>query len=229
MILRSRLRVSSFCVAVGLGTLAALVSPAVSARAESASTGPDSKVFATCAVAAASCAVRAGLADAPTTLTIIDYSKPSTSERLWVFDYSTRQVLYRELVAHGQGSGANFATSFSNQPETHQSSLGLFLTTDTYTGKNGYSLRLDGLEPGFNDRARERAIVMHGAPYVDTELAKAQGRLGRSWGCPALREAVARQIIDRVKGGGLLFVYYPDMDWLTRSRLLGQCAAAASN
>jgi L,D-transpeptidase catalytic domain len=233
MILRSRVRVSSFCVAVGLGTLAVLVSPVASARAESAPTGAestptgvDAKVF-DLAVAAASCAVRAGLADAPRTLTIIDYSKPSTSERLWVLDYSTRQVLYRELVAHGQGSGANFATSFSNQPETHQSSLGLFLTTDTYTGKNGYSLRLDGLEPGFNDRARERAIVMHGAPYVDTELAKAQGRLGRSWGCPALREAVARQIIDRVKGGGLLFVYYPDMDWLTRSRLLGQCAAAA--
>jgi L,D-transpeptidase catalytic domain len=228
MSLRSRGRVSSFCLSAVLGTLAVVVSPVAAAPAALPSSGIDERVL-DMALAAASCAVRAGLADQPSTLTIIDYSKPSTSERMWVFDYPSRQLLYRELVAHGQGSGDNFASSFSNAPETHQSSLGLFLTSDTYTGRNGYSLRLDGLEPGFNDRARERAIVMHGAPYVNSELARAQGRLGRSWGCPALREAVARQIIDRVKGGGLLFVYYPDSDWLARSRVLGGCAAAASN
>ena len=94
----------------------------------------------------------------------------------------TRELLYQELVAHGQGSGDNVASLFSNEPETHRSSLGLFVTEDTYTGKNGYSLRLNGLDTGFNDRARERAIVMHGAPYVSAELARTRGRLGRSWG-----------------------------------------------
>lgn len=217
----------SLCLSLGLGTLAVLVSPVATAQASAlAVAGPDARVF-ELALAAAHCAVRAGMVDSPTTLTVIDYSRPSTEERLWVFDYASKELLYRELVAHGQGSGDNFARSFSNLAETHQSSLGLFVTSDTYTGRNGYSLRLDGLEPGFNDRARERAIVMHGAPYVSGELAKAQGRLGRSWGCPALREAVARRIIDRVKGGGLLFVYYPDSEWLAQSRLLGQCAAAS--
>jgi len=176
---------------------------------------------------AASCAVRAGSAQAPATLTVIDYSRPSTEKRLWVFDMRTRALLYEELVAHGQGTGDNFATAFSNTPETHQSSLGLFVTDDTYYGKNGYSLRLDGLDHGFNDRARERAIVMHGAPYVSEAFAGAQGRLGRSWGCPALREGIARQVIDRVKGGSLVFAYYPDQRWLKTSKYLGDCAAAA--
>ena len=112
---------------------------------------------------------------------------------------------------------------FSNEPETHRTSLGLFVTEDTYVGKNGYSLRLDGLDRGFNDRARERAIVMHGAPYVSEQVARAQGRLGRSWGCPALREGVARKLIDRVKRGGLVFAYYPDREWLNGSQYLGGC------
>jgi hypothetical protein len=105
----------------------------------------------------------------------------------------------------------------------------LFLTDETYVGRNGYSLRLDGLDRGFNDRARERAIVMHGAPYVSEAFAEAQGRLGRSWGCPALRQSVAREVIDRVKGGGLLFAYYPDAKWLTSSKYLGDCAAASTD
>ena len=177
---------------------------------------------------AASCAVRAGSVQAPATLTVIDYSKPSTEKRLWVFDMRTRAVLYEELVAHGSGTGDAMATSFSNEPETHKSSLGLFVTEGTYVGKNGYSLRLNGLDEGFNDRARERAIVMHGAPYVSEAFAQAQGRLGRSWGCPALREAVARQVIDLVKGGNLVFAYYPDAQWLKTSQYLGDCAAAAT-
>src|SRR5690349_22165889 len=153
------------------------------------------------ALGAASCAVKSGAVKNPGTLTVIDYSKPSSERRLWVYDLKSRELLYQELVAHGQGSGANLATQFSNIDSSHQTSLGLFVTADTYVGKNGYSLRLDGLEPGFNGRARERAIVMHGAPYVDAGFAAKQGRLGRSWGCPALSEAVARQVIDFVRDG----------------------------
>jgi hypothetical protein len=178
------------------------------------------------ALAAASCAVRSGAVTDPATLTVIDYSQPSTAKRLWVYDLRAHELLYEELVAHGQGSGNNVPTMFSNEEDTHQSSLGLFVTDDTYTGKNGYSLRLNGLDAGFNDHARERAIVMHGAPYVSPSFAQSQGRLGRSWGCPALREGIIREVIDRVKGGGLVFAYYPDQKWLNASKYLGNCAAA---
>jgi hypothetical protein len=142
-----------------------------------------------------------------------------------VFDLRTGEVRFRELVAHGKGTGENLAEHFSDAMDSHQSSLGLFVTRDTYMGNNGYSLRLDGLEPGFNSRARERAIVMHGAAYVDATVAARQGRLGRSWGCPAMREAIARDVIDLVRGGGVLFSYYPDQAWLERSRFL-HCAPA---
>ena len=177
------------------------------------------------ALGAASCAVKSGAVDAPRTLTVIDYSKPSSEPRMWVFDLKSRELIYKELVAHGQGSGANMATQFSNEAETHQTSLGLFVTDDTYVGKNGYSLRLDGLDKGINDRARERAIVMHGAPYVSPSFVKATGRLGRSWGCPAISADVAKRVIDRVKGGGLVFAYYPDAEWLKTSKYLGGCRA----
>ena len=177
------------------------------------------------ALNAASCAVQSGAVDAPETLTVIDYSKPSSERRLWVFDLKAKELVYEELVAHGQGSGANMATQFSNEDESHQTSLGLFVTRDTYVGKNGYSLRLDGLDRGVNDRARDRAIVMHGAPYVSEQFVKANGRLGRSWGCPAISAAVAKQMIDRVKGGGLVFAYYPDAKLLKTSKYLGGCRA----
>ena len=177
------------------------------------------------ALGAASCAVNSGTVNAPETLTVIDYSKPSSERRLWVFDLKSKELLYEELVAHGQGSGANMATQFSNNDESHQTSLGLFVTRDTYVGKNGYSLRLDGLDRGVNDRARDRAIVMHGAPYVSESFVKANGRLGRSWGCPAISAAVAKQMIDRVKGGGLVFAYYPDAGWIKTSKYLGGCRA----
>jgi hypothetical protein len=175
------------------------------------------------ALSAASCAVKTGAVDAPSTLTVIDYSKPSSERRLWVFDLKSRELIYEELVAHGQGSGANMATQFSNQADTHATSLGLFVTDTTYVGKNGYSLRLDGLDKGVNDRARDRAIVMHGAPYVSSDFVKKTGRLGRSWGCPAISADVARKMIDRVKGGGLVFAYYPDKQWLKTSKFLGGC------
>ncbi|HYN06445.1 MAG TPA: murein L,D-transpeptidase catalytic domain family protein [Vicinamibacterales bacterium] len=181
--------------------------------------GIDRNVF-EMALSAATCAVRSGDVRNAPTLTVIDYSKPSTEKRLWVFDLDARTLLYRELVAHGEGSGNNLANQFSNEPDTHASSLGLFVTGESYVGKNGYSMRLTGLDAGFNDRALERAIVMHGAPYVSAEFARTHGRLGRSWGCPALRDGVAREVIDRVKGGGLLFVYYPDRDWLESSKYM---------
>jgi len=177
------------------------------------------------ALGAASCAVKSGAVSEPRTLTVIDYSKPSTEKRLWVFDLTSRELIYEELVAHGQGSGENLASHFSNDAESHRTSLGLFKTADTYVGKNGYSLRLDGLDKGVNDHARDRAIVMHGAPYVSDTFARANGRLGRSWGCPAVSADVARQMIDRVKGGGLVFAYYPDANWLKTSKYLGGCRA----
>ena len=178
------------------------------------------------ALDAASCAVRTGAVSAPETLTVIDYSKPSSERRLWVFDLKSKELVYEELVAHGQGSGANMATQFSNEDESHQTSLGLFVTRDTYVGKNGYSLRLDGLDRGVNDRARDRAIVMHGAPYVDAQLAATQGRIGRSWGCPALRPAIASKVIDRIRGGSVIFSYYPDPEWLQSSQFLKGCKSS---
>lgn len=177
------------------------------------------------ALGAASCAVKSGAVASPRTLTVIDYSRPSTDRRLWVYDLVAHELLYEELVAHGQGSGANVATRFSNIPDTQMTSLGLFVTDTTYVGKNGYSLRLDGLDRGINDRARDRAIVMHGAPYVSDAFVEANGRLGRSWGCPAVSDGVARELIDRVKGGNLVFAYYPDAEWLKTSKYLGGCGA----
>jgi hypothetical protein len=177
------------------------------------------------ALTAASCAVRSGAAGNPKTLTVIDYSRPSTQERLWVLDLTTHELLYEELVAHGQGSGGITANTFSNEAETHQTSLGLFKTDSTYIGRNGYSLRLDGLDRGLNDRARERAIVMHGAPYVSEAYVKANGRLGRSWGCPAIRPEVTKELLDRVKGGGLVFAYHSGDARLKSSKYLSGCGA----
>ena len=180
------------------------------------------------ALGAVTCAAHSGVIAAPPTLTLIDYSRPSVEPRLWVFDLTTGDLLFNELVAHGRNTGENMATQFSNDAESRESSLGLFVTDAPYVGGNGYSLRLDGLEPGFNDHARERAIVMHGAPYVDEALAATQGRIGRSWGCPALRPAIARQVIDRIRGGGVIFSYYPDQTWLRTSRFLNGCGLSAS-
>ncbi len=169
---------------------------------------------------ALSCATAHGMTPSGR-LAVIDYSRPSTSPRLWVFETRDEgRLLYRELVAHGKHTGDNLAKSFSNEEGSLQSSLGLFRTMDTYQGGNGYSMRMDGLEPGFNDQAMKRYIVMHGAPYVNSDTAKKLGRLGRSWGCPAVREGVAREIIDTLKGGHFVFSYYPDKKWLSRSRFL---------
>jgi hypothetical protein len=176
------------------------------------------------ALGAVACARSTGQVQNDRLLTVIDYSRASTQPRLWVLDLEREQLLFEELVAHGQGSGENFATRFSNADGSHQTSLGLFRTADTYVGGNGYSLRLDGLEAGFNDRARERAIVMHGAPYVSDVNVRAVGRLGRSHGCPALRPSIARSVIDTIKQGSLVFAYYPDKNWLQGSRFLNGCS-----
>jgi hypothetical protein len=142
-------------------------------------------------------------------LTVIDYSLPSTQPRLWVLDLAKGNVLFHELVAHGAGSGDNYATQFSNVNDSRQTSLGLFLTGGTYEGGNGYSLKLRGLDAGLNDLAETRHIVMHGAWYVSPEHARSHGRLGRSWGCPALSEQIAPQVIDTIKGGSFVYSYFP--------------------
>lgn len=161
-------------------------------------------------------------------LTVIDYSIPSTEPRLFTFDVDAGKLLYRELVAHGVNSGGNVPTKFSNSEGSRQTSLGLFVTSGTYVGSNGYSLRMDGLERGVNDNARSRAIVIHGAPYVNGANARKQGRLGRSWGCPAVRPEITRTFIDTIKGGSPVFAYYPDRQWLASSRFLGGEAVLAA-
>ncbi len=180
--------------------------------------GPPADVLAA-ARGAVDCAVQRGTLDAGGVLTVIDYRLPSTEPRLWVLD-STDRVLFSERVAHGQGTGDNKARDFSDLHGSHQSSLGLFATAETYRGKHGYSLRLDGLEPGWNGRARDRAIVVHGADYATEDFIARNGRLGRSWGCPAVRPDVSRELIDTIAGGSPLFAYFDDDAWLTGSDLL---------
>jgi len=195
-------------------------------RLAQAAPGLDRNVL-SLATRAVTCARRRpGAGSLPSTLSVIDFSRPSTEPRLWVFDLASHALLFEELVAHGRNTGENLATKFSNRSGSNMSSLGVFRTAESYVGANGYSLRLDGLEPGINDLARDRAIVIHGAPYVSPEIARTQGRLGRSLGCPAVRPAIARQLIDRIRGGSVVFAYYPDDDWLQRSQLLdGDCGA----
>lgn len=142
-------------------------------------------------------------------LTVIDYSLPSTVRRMWVFDLTSRRLLFHELVAHGRNSGEDLARSFSNEEGSLMTSLGAFVTESTYIGHNGISLRLRGMEPGINDRAEARTIVIHGAPYVDAGIASKLGRLGRSHGCPALRPAIARTVINEIKDHTVLYAWYP--------------------
>ena len=180
------------------------------------------------AARAADCARRQGLLDGFHHLAVIDYSRPSTEPRLWVFDVDRGRLLFQELVAHGRNTGEKVAEHFSNVEGSKMSSLGLFQAADTYYGHNGYSLRLRGLDAGFNDNALSRAIVMHGAPYVSAAIAERLGRLGRSWGCPAVRQEVAHVMIDTLKDGALLFAYYPDSKWLKESPLL-TCGAGSQS
>jgi hypothetical protein len=160
-------------------------------------------------------------------LTIIDYELPSYQQRLWTIDMKVGRVVYQEWVAHGmgrpRGSGGTMeeALSFSNEKGTLKSSLGLFITAETYYGRHGYSLKLDGLEEGVNDKARERLIVLHGAHYVSE--GRAEDRLvGRSWGCPAVRPGISKILIDAIKDGSVLWIYYPHDEWLGESEFLDE-------
>ncbi|MFO8002843.1 murein L,D-transpeptidase catalytic domain family protein [Thioalkalivibrio sp.] len=171
------------------------------------------------AVAAMTCAVNSGM-EAADRLAVIDFSLPSSEPRLWIFDLREQTLVLKDFVAHGQNSGDNYASRFSNILGSHQSSIGLFRTQESYYGRHGYSLRMDGLEPGFNDRARERAIVIHSADYVDPTWIERQGRIGRSQGCPAVRPEIAQVVVDSLKGGQFMFKYYPDQDWLASSPYL---------
>jgi hypothetical protein len=173
------------------------------------------------ALRATGCAAEQGLVKRKDLLTVIDYSLPSSQPRLFVFDLSSKKLLFRELVAHGKNSGGDTASFFSNSPGSLATSLGLFVTAEPYVGSNGYSLRLRGLEEGVNDMAMDRAIVMHGASYVSRAAVRALGRLGRSWGCPAVRKEVARKMIDTLRGGSPIFAYYPDKKWLNQSSFVG--------
>lgn len=175
------------------------------------------------AMAAMSCAINHG-AEPANRLALIDFSLPSSEQRLWLFDLEAGSLIMRELVAHGQGSGGNYASQFSNIENSHQSSIGLFRTQESYYGQHGYSLRLDGLEPGINDQARRRAIVIHGADYVDASWVARQGRIGRSHGCPAVPQHAIHSVVDNLKGGQFLFAYYPDEQWIQTSAYLN-CAA----
>lgn len=180
---------------------------------------PSPEVF-KLAQSAYNCAVKTGAAT-PKTLTIIDYSLPSTEKRMWIIDMKENRTLFHTLVSHGKGSGELTSTRFSNKSGSYATSLGLFRTEDTYQGKNGYSLKLEGLDKGYNDNAKSRAVVMHGAPYVSVQ----NGRLGRSLGCPAVAPALAKPIINTIKGGDLVFAYYPDQEFLKNSKFLN-CSAA---
>ena len=153
-------------------------------------------------------------------LTVIDFDLPSTRERLWILDASTGEVRHQGLVAHGKGSGDNTVRSLSNVSGSHQSSLGVYRTAEVYRGKHGRSLRLDGLEAGYNDHARQRAIVLHGADYVSRDFIRKHGRLGRSHGCPAVPQADVGPVIDAIRDGSLLVVHRSEKGWLAGSAYL---------
>ena len=153
-------------------------------------------------------------------LSIADFSRPSSHKRFFVIDLKNLKVLFNTYVAHGQNSGAAMATQFSNIPESLQSSLGFYTTSSTYIGKNGYSMHLKGMENGINDKAEERAIVMHGAPYINNDIINERGYIGRSWGCPALPEKMNKPIIDKIKNGSCLFIYSENSKYLQSSKIL---------
>jgi hypothetical protein len=150
-------------------------------------------------------------------ITIIDYTKPSTEERLFIIDLKNNEILYKSLVAHGKNTGLNLAQEFSNASGSLKSSPGFYSTAETYFGKHGYSLRLDGQEPAINDKARQRAIVIHGANYVSQKFIEKHHRLGRSWGCPALPLLQTKEIIDLIKGGTCLYIHTDDQNYLKNS------------
>ena len=207
-----KLLLAAICAAAVLGARPAIAernlpdNGSLLARLERIANGPGHAAL-EAAMTAYSRALTQGLVANTSLLTVIDYTLPSTVPRLWVFDINAGRLLYRELVAHGRNSGDKMATAFSNDEGSRKTSLGLFVTDQTYYGENGYSLRLRGLDTGLNDNAMLRAIVMHGAAYVSQKVVDQLGRLGRSWGCPAIRQDIARPVIDLIKNGSVVFAY----------------------
>jgi len=158
----------------------------------------------------------------PEVITIIDFSLQSDRERLWVLDLNQGKVLFHCLVSHGRNSGELMAENFSNTPGSNESSPGFYVTGETYIGKHGLSLTLDGLEKGINDKARERAIVIHGADYVSDNFIRSHGRLGRSFGCPAVPVELSEEIIKTIKGGSCLFIYAPVPSYKSSSQIISR-------
>jgi hypothetical protein len=155
-------------------------------------------------------------------LTVIDFSMSSAKKRLWVIDLNNHKVLFNTFVAHGMNSGGEFANSFSNSQSSNKSSLGFYATAETYNGKHGLSLKLDGLERGINSNARTRGVVIHGADYANPSILHSQDYLGRSQGCPAIPESMKKDIINTIKGKSCLFIYHPTRTYDIVSKLISQ-------
>jgi len=155
-------------------------------------------------------------------ISIIDFSLPSDKKRLFVIDLKEGELVYNTFVAHGKRSGTKLATQFSNKKESNKSSLGFYVTGQTYNGHHGYSLRLEGEEKGINDNALNRGIVMHSASYVDEKIIEGQGYIGRSLGCPAIPSNVYKQVIETIRNGSCLFIYSPDKYYALHSKIITQ-------
>lgn len=153
-------------------------------------------------------------------LTVVDFDLSSKAKRMWILDMNSRKVLFNTFVSHGQGTGGEFAKKFSNISNSHQSSLGFYVTAETYYGKNGLSLFIDGMEKGFNTNARKRYVVIHGADYATQDFINKRGRLGRSYGCPAVPTAVSKKLINQIKGESVVFIHKSDKNYLNKSSYL---------
>ncbi|TCV05353.1 L,D-transpeptidase-like protein [Sphingobacterium alimentarium] len=153
-------------------------------------------------------------------ITVIDFTLPSTEKRMYVIDLKNKKLLYHTIVSHGRNSGEKYATAFSNRHGSYQSSLGFYSTANTYYGGNGYSLVLDGLEKGINDQAKARAVVIHGADYCSQSVINNTGRLGRSYGCPALPREVTKPIINTIKNGSMVYIYADNQNYMNASRVM---------
>lgn len=153
-------------------------------------------------------------------LTVIDFGLSSTKKRMWIMNMETKEVLFHTYVSHGKNTGGEFATKFSNTVNSLQSSLGFYVTAETYYGKNGLSLFIDGMEKGFNSNARERYVVIHGADYAEPNFIDRIGRLGRSYGCPAVPNTIAKDVIDAIKEESVVYIHKNNKDYLSNSPML---------
>lgn len=164
--------------------------------------------------------VNDGIIEYGVPLTFIDFTLPSTERRIWILNVVENKIIYHEYVSHGLNSGNIYPDQFSNRKSSYMSSLGFYITGEVYYGGNGKSLKLDGIEPGINDNARDRAIVIHGSDYVNESYISRTGRLGRSLGCPALSHEIVSEVIDYIKGNSVLFIYGDDSQYITDSSII---------